>query len=230
MSEDAARLSMVEDRIAKRKIRTIWNGIDPQKFQYRGPCDEPRCISVARLSPEKDFPTLLKAVSLARREIPGLRLSLVGDGPERAQLESLAEQLDLCRSVDFLGERNDIPELLANSGFFVSSSLTEGISLTLLEAMAVGLPVLATAVGGNPEVVVQEETGLLVDSRDPEQLSEGIVRMWNRRNEWKRMGQFGRRRVEQHFDVRRMVANYEAEYLRNLNAAHDRKGVATCTE
>lgn len=230
VSEDAARLSMVEDRIAKRKIRTIWNGIDPQKFQYRGPCDEPRCISVARLSPEKDFPTLLKAVSLARREIPGLRLSLVGDGPERAQLESLAEQLDLCRSVDFLGERNDIPELLANSGFFVSSSLTEGISLTLLEAMAVGLPVLATAVGGNPEVVVQEETGLLVDSRDPEQLSEGIVRMWNRRKEWKRMGQFGRRRVEQHFDVRRMVANYEEEYLRNLNAAHGRKGVTTCTE
>lgn len=230
VSEDAARLCLAEDRLSNKRVRTIWNGIDPQKFVYRGPSDEPRCISVARLSAEKDFPTLLKGIAIAKEKVTGLRLSLVGDGAERPKLERLSEEMGLTRCVEFLGERSDIPELLAKSGFFVGSSLTEGISLTLLEAMAVGLPVLATSVGGNPEVVVEGETGMLVPSQSPEQLAEGIVRMCERRSEWKQMGERGRDRVEEHFDVRRMVANYEDEYLRDLNAAHRRKGVAACTE
>jgi glycosyltransferase involved in cell wall biosynthesis len=230
VSEDAARLCLKEDGLSARRVRTIWNGIDSRRFEYRGPASEPRCISVARLSAEKDFPTLLRAIDLARREVPGLRLSLVGDGAERTKLEQLVRELNLREAVEFLGERSDIPDLLGKAGFFVSSSLTEGISLTLLEAMAVGLPVLATAVGGNPEIIEEGETGLLVPSESPERLAEGIVRMWTLRNQWRRMGRNGRKRVEENFDVRRMVAKYEAEYAIDLFEAHGRKGAAPCTE
>lgn len=216
VSQDAARLCLSEDWLTSKRVSTIWNGIDPHKFQYAGPVEEPRCISVARLSAEKDFSTLLRAVAMARETIPGLKLSLVGDGAERAGLESLVKELQLQDSVEFLGERSDIPQLLGKSGFFVSSSLTEGISLTLLEAMAVGLPVLATAVGGNPEIIVEGETGHLVPSRDPARFAQGICEMWQKRSHWKQMGLAGRRRVEEHFDVREMVRNYEAEYLRDL--------------
>lgn len=230
VSLDAARMSLTEDWFSRKQVKTIWNGIDPRKFNYRGPDNRPRCVSVARLSAEKDFPTLLKAISIAREKVDGLHLSLVGDGDQRRILERLTEELDLNRSVEFLGERNDIPELLGQAGFFVSSSLTEGISLTLLEAMAVGLPVLATNVGGNPEVILDGQSGMLVPSRDPERLAEGIVTMCERRNEWHRMGECGRKRVEELFDVRRMVADYENEYLLDLQAAEGRRGETPCTE
>jgi glycosyltransferase involved in cell wall biosynthesis len=102
--------------------------------------------------------------------------------------------------------------LLAQAGFFVTSSLTEGVSLTLLEAMAVGLPILATAVGGNPEVVDDGVTGMLVPSASPELLAAGIERMLASRGEWSTMAEAARKRVLAHFDVRTMLGNYENLY------------------
>src|SRR5262249_50813104 len=96
---------------------------------------------------------------------------------------------------------------------FVLPSLTEGISLTLLEAMARGLPVVATRVGGNPEVVLDGATGLLVGTRNPAELAAAMVRLLRAPDEGRRMGLEGRERVEEHFDVRRMVADYEGHYL-----------------
>jgi glycosyltransferase involved in cell wall biosynthesis len=174
---------------------------------------------VARLSSEKDFPTLLRATALVVREVPEFRLLLVGDGAERNRLEQLVRELDLADHVQLLGERCDIPELLAQSAFFVSSSLTEGVSLTLLEAMAVGLPVLATNVGGNPEVVADGETGRLVAAADPAALAAGIVRMCRERGKRPTMGRCGRRRVEEYFDVRTMMQQYEHLYDELLEAA-----------
>src|SRR6185503_4541668 len=104
------------------------------------------------------------------------------------------------------------------SGFFVTASLTEGISLTLLEAMAVGLPVIATAVGGNSEIVDAPRTGRLVAAANPTGLAAGIVAMCRQRSLWPSMGQAGRARVERHFDIRRMVAEYE-QLNRELLAA-----------
>src|SRR5690606_16438253 len=134
-------------------------------------------ISVARLSPEKDFPTLLRAVQKVVYLYPDFRLKIVGDGEERTRLELLAKELEIDRNVQFLGERKDVPQLLQDAGFFVSSSKTEGISLTLLEAMAVGLPIVTTSVGGNPEIVVDGETGKLVPPRDPDALGTAIIEM-----------------------------------------------------
>ncbi len=219
VSHDAAELCRGEDRKSAGKIMAIHNGIDLDRFEFHGPAPDPIAISVARLSPEKDFPTLLKAVSLAVPEVPEFRLQIVGGGQELSRLELMALELEIQEHIEFLGERNDVSGLLARAGFFVSSSLTEGISLTLLEAMAVGLPILATAVGGNPEIVVEGQTGRLVPSGDPRALADGIVRMCRDADTWPVMGQLGRQRVEQHFDIRKMVAEYEALY-RELSIPH----------
>ena len=212
VSDDAARLCVEADGVAARKVTRIWNGIDLSDFSFTGPAVTPIAISVARLSAEKDFPTLLRAIALAIREVPDLQLKLVGDGPERAKLEGLTRELGITSCVEFLGERTDVPNLLAQAGFFVSSSLTEGISLTLLEAMAVGLPVVATAVGGNSEIVAEGVTGQLVPHANPEALARAIVNMCRTEDGWAALGQAGRDRVSEHFEVRRMVSDYERLY------------------
>lgn len=121
VSEDSARLCRADDRRSAHKTQAIWNGIDVQRFDYRGPTFHPVAISVARLSPEKDFATLLRAVWILVKDYPAFRLRLVGDGVERARLEQLARELKITEHVEFLGERSDVPELLGQAGFFVSS-------------------------------------------------------------------------------------------------------------
>jgi glycosyltransferase involved in cell wall biosynthesis len=112
-----------------------------------------------------------------------------------------------------LGEVGDVAGLLARGRLFVLPSRSEGISLTLLEAMARGLPVVATRVGGTPEVVVDGETGLLVPPGDPAALADAILRLQRDPEAGRRMGEAGRPRVERIFDVCRMVAEYEALYV-----------------
>jgi glycosyltransferase involved in cell wall biosynthesis len=212
VSDDAAHLCIDVDRIDRRKVVRVWNGIDLTDFAFSGPILDPVAITVARLSAEKDFPTLIRSVSQVISRIPEFRLKIVGDGPERSSLEQLTSNLGVSRHVEWLGERTDIPELLRDAGFFVSSSLTEGISLTLLEAMAVGLPIIATAVGGNPEVILPQKTGLLVPAGDDHALAEAIVAMCHDRSSWLAMGKAARERVARHFDVRRMAKDYEQLY------------------
>ncbi len=212
VSDDAAQLCVESDGVSRQKVLRIWNGIDIDDFQFSGPATAPIAISVARLSAEKDFPTLLRAISIAIQAVPDLKLKLVGDGPERGKLEQLARELNLSGHVEFLGDRHDVPQLLTQAGFFVSSSLTEGISLTLLEAMAVGLPVIATRVGGNSEIVDDPRTGRLVAAADPASLAVAIVAMCQQPETWQALGQAGRARVEEYFEVRRMVADYEQLY------------------
>ncbi len=212
VSDDAALLCRQQDPLSRGKIGRIWNGIDLSRFSYSGPRPEPVAISVARLSPEKDFNALLRAVALAVPHVPDLRLKIVGDGVERPVLERLARDLNIHRHVDFLGERSDVPQLLRQAGLFVSSSRTEGVPLTLLEAMAVGLPVVATRVGGNPEVVEDGVTGRLVPPQDHRALSAALVALCRDSALRHTMGALGRQRVEELFDVRRMVEQYERVY------------------
>jgi glycosyltransferase involved in cell wall biosynthesis len=172
---------------------------------------------VARLSPEKDVATLIHAVRHALRllgpEQAAFTLEIVGDGASRPQLESLSRNLGLGDTIRFLGERSDVASLLAHASMFVLPSLTEGISLTLLEAMARGLPVVATRVGGNPEVVVDGVTGFLVPVRDPAALAAAMVRIHQCPTLAAEMGLRGRRRVEQEFSVQKMIREYEQQYV-----------------
>jgi glycosyltransferase involved in cell wall biosynthesis len=222
VSEDATRLCQADDPMSARRMKPIWNGIDLGRFAFRGPADAAAAISVARLSPEKDFATLLRATRLVVREVPEFRVRIVGDGRERAALEQLARELELEKHVEFLGERHDVPCLLAEAGFFVSSSLSEGISLTLLEAMAVGLPIVATDVGGNPEIIESGRSGRLVQSGSPEMLAAAMLQMLADRDAWRTYGEFGRQRVERHFNIRHMVQQYEAMYCELLEAKRRR--------
>ncbi|AMV19702.1 Putative glycosyltransferase EpsD [Planctomyces sp. SH-PL14] len=212
VSNDSARLCQEQDRGSAHKIIAIQNGIDSTRFAYTGPTDANVAISVARLSPEKDFPTLLRATKLTAQSVPDFRLRLVGDGAERKGLETLSRELGIADRVEFLGERSDIPSLLAQAGFYVSSSKTEGISLTVLEAMAVGLPVVTTAVGGNPEIVAEGTTGHLVPPQNPEALAQAIVEMCGKRSTWNGMGRAARERIEQQFEIRTMIRQYERLY------------------
>jgi len=212
ISEDNARQS-VHEGVPARHVNTIWNGIDVTRFAYAGPQPEGPAVTVARLSPEKNLETLLRAVALVVREEPSFRLEIAGDGSCMPDLQQLSRELGLEAHVRFLGQVRDVPTLLTRASLFVLPSLTEGISLTLLEAMARGLPVVTTRVGGNPEVVAEGETGLLVPPQDPASLSQAMLRLRRAPEESRRMGLAGRQRVEIHFDVRRMVAEYEALYL-----------------
>lgn len=212
VSEDAANLCLQETSLPARKVVRIWNGIDLSRFHFQGPVSEPIFISVARLSPEKDFPTLIRAVAQAAEIVPQIRLRIVGDGPERAKLEQLVKDLKQTERIELLGERQDVAELLANAGVFATATLTEGISLTLLEAMAIGLPVLATNVGGNPEIVQDGITGHLVSAGDVGGLTTALIRLVHCQATWAELGRHGRRRVEEHFANHKMVSDYESLY------------------
>src|SRR5262249_5817360 len=141
VSEDSARW-VVEEGVAAARVSTLWNGIDLTRFAYSGPCDDGPIVTVARLSPEKDVANLVRAARLVIDRHPHARFEIAGDGASRGDLERLAQELGLQENVRFLGELRDIPALLARARMFVLPSLSEGISLTLLEAMACGLPIV----------------------------------------------------------------------------------------
>ena len=124
-------------------------------------------MTVGRLDPIKDQATLLRAVRVVCDRKPGFRLDIVGDGPSRPELESLRAELGLGEAVAFRGYQEDVRPFLSAADFFVLSSISEGISIALLEAMAAGLPAVATDVGGNREVILQGETGLLTPAGTP---------------------------------------------------------------
>jgi glycosyltransferase involved in cell wall biosynthesis len=218
VSLDSAR-HHVKTGVPRSKIRTIWNGVDLDRFPQRGPAIGGPVVTVARLSAEKDIATLLRASRLVRDEDPAYRLEIAGDGPCREELVRLTHELEIGAAVKFLGEVRDVPSLLARASLFVLPSKSEGISLTLLEAMALGLPVATTAVGGNPEVVIDGQTGRLVRAEVPEELAAAILQIRRHVEDAQIMGRAGRRRVESCFDIRKMVSQYEGLYLGQPAAA-----------
>jgi glycosyltransferase involved in cell wall biosynthesis len=146
------------------------------------------------------------------------RLLIAGDGGNRSELAALAESLSLGNRIEFLGDVSDVPALLRRASMFVLPSLTEGLPLTVLEAMATGLPVIATRVGGTPEVVDDGTTGLLVDPREPEQMARAMMRIFECPELGRRLGDAAHLRVAEHFDVREMVSRYESLYEEVLGA------------
>jgi glycosyltransferase involved in cell wall biosynthesis len=164
--------------------------------------------AVTRLDPVKGVDGLIQALAA----IDGVHLAVVGDGPERASLEALAGDLDVAERIHWAGHRRDVPRLLPAFDLFVQPSLHEGMPNTILEAMAAGLPVVATAVGGTPEVVVDGVTGLLVPPRDPSGLTEAIASLLRDPGLRRTMGRAGRGRVAERFTVERMIEQTEKVY------------------
>ncbi len=214
VSQDLSGYAKHDLGVRSKKLRVIYNGIDANRFSLGNGKrnDRAAIIMVSRLSSEKDFPTLLNAADAIRRKKPDFLLRLAGDGPQRGKIERLVHELALERHVELLGNRSDIPELLSNAAAFVLSTHTEGLSIALLEAMASGLPIVATDVGGNREVVVEGETGFLVPRQSPAMLASRLLWILDHPEESRQLGAAGRRRVEEIFDIRRMVSEYERLY------------------
>lgn len=197
--------------IARRhKLQVIHNGVAdcPERAQpERG--TEPRVVMVARFAEQKDQTLLVRA--FARAHAPG-RLQFIGDGPIRPQVEAEVERLGLSARVDFLGARGDVTALLAQAHCFALATNWEGFPLTILEAMRAGLPVIATAVGGNAEAVDDGATGFLVPHGDQEALAERLHQLLTDPKLRGRMGAAGRARYEQHFTLDSQLERTYAVY------------------
>ena len=167
-------------------------------------------IATSRLHRMKGHAQLLEAVAMLRGHFPGLRLVVAGDGVERTKLEAQAAELGIAEAVVFTGFRPDVTALLRAADLFVLPSLREGMPNTALEAMAVGLPVVASAVDGVPEVVADGETGLLVSPGDPQFLCDTIGRLLTEPELAAALGRAGRQRVRDHFTAEQMLAATEA--------------------
>jgi len=168
--------------------------------------------TAARLDPVKDLGTAIDAIAEVKKRHSRTVFVVIGDGAERQNLTARIDALGLSDAVRFLGYRADVRELLAGFDAYLNTSIFEGISVTILEAMAASLPVIATAVGGTPEVVVEEETGLLVARGDAAGAGRALARLAAAPEGRARMGNGGRARVVKWFSFERMFAHYFAEY------------------
>jgi glycosyltransferase involved in cell wall biosynthesis len=182
VSQGVARQLREDFRIPARKVSLVRNGIVPPgvpppqaraalRAQLTAGADRPIVLTVARLDLRKGLQYLLDAV----RQVPQAMLVLAGDGEDRSTLEAQARDLQVADRVVFLGHRTDVPALLAAADVFVLPSLTEGLPISLLEAMAAGTPVVGTAIEGIDELIVAGETGVLVPPADANGLAAGIL-------------------------------------------------------
>lgn len=214
---------MIAEGFPADRIDVVHNGVDPgrptsdadvaaARARLNLSADHLVVGTIGRLDLVKDFETLLHAAAMLRDRYPTLRLVVIGDGPERDRLRELAGRLELNGTGHFTGHRDEARELLPAFDIYVNSSISEGISLTILEAMAASRPIVATAVGGTPEVVQHGVTGLLVQSRSAADLATAIAKLLNSATVRKSMGESGRRLVEREFSLTRMIGEYVRIY------------------
>ena len=178
--------------------------------------DAAEVLIVGRLVPQKGIPVLLEAARTVLRSHPRARFTLAGDGPLRLELEAQAKRLGISQQVRFLGTVRDTPELLARCDLFVLPSLWEGMPLSLLEAMAAGRPAVATAVSGSAELILDEETGLLVPPGDAAALAAAMARLLEDPATAEAMGTRARDRVRREFSLERMVESTHTLYCNLL--------------
>ncbi|BCA54099.1 putative Glycosyl transferase group 1 [Nitrospira sp. KM1] len=223
VSGDLKRFVVEKVGISSDQVHVIHNGVEgmlvagsfeiQQQRQDLGIPDEDVVVGVVgNLYPVKGHAYLLDAIPSILKVFPHTIFLLVGRGELEVHLKSQAHDLGIEKKVRFLGLRHDVPKLLEIMDLFVMPSLSEGLSIALLEAMAAGKPVIVTDVGGNPELVVQGKTGLIVPSKDSGALAAALTAMLTDRNRMKQFGSAGKHRVAEHFTVQSMIGNYQQTY------------------
>jgi sugar transferase (PEP-CTERM/EpsH1 system associated) len=222
VSENLRQWLIRDVGIRKAKITTIINGVDTERFNTRdkrqlrykyGYEDEDFILgTVGRLDPIKDHHLLIKAYAGLYRKYRKIKLIIVGDGPCRQRLEVTTKTLGMKGNVHFLGKREDVPDILKLFDVFALSSIGEGLSNTILEAMATGIPVIATHVGGNSELVANGETGNLVPQGDIDRFAQALEQYILDKELAKKHGENGRLRVVSHFSLEKMVESYRKVY------------------
>jgi glycosyltransferase involved in cell wall biosynthesis len=214
----------------RRKFWLIHNGIDTKLFhrrcveekrtikqEYDLPLDKPIITSVANLRHPKGHTYLIQALHELNNE--NFLTLLVGDGSLLDELEEKVKELGLKPHVRFMGsrDRKDIPRILAITDIFVLPSLSEGLPTAVIEAMAAACPVVATAVGGTGELIIDGETGFLISPRDPKALAEKMELLLRDYELREKMGQAGAERAKEQFSIDRMVREYEALYSKLIS-------------
>ncbi len=219
---------LVQRGIKPSRIRVIYNGINLSRLtaddegveQVRRRLDLPphgRVVGMmARLFPVKGHAIFLQAAALINQVMPDTRFALVGDGPLRSHLEDMTQELGLASKAVFFGEQRDVGTYLSAFDIAALTSETEGCSNSLLEAMALGKPVVATDVGGNRELVRHGETGFLVPRGDAEPLAQAIIALLQDPDTAEAMGQRAKERVVTQFSLERMVHQYQSLYEETL--------------
>jgi glycosyltransferase involved in cell wall biosynthesis len=242
VNAEAIRQGLIAEGYDPETVTVIRNGIDLSRFARNGsdgrlrheldlPPHAPLVAVLARLHPMKGIEDFLEAARIVSRGFPEARFLVVGsrsipqdgdvreDVAHKKELENYAVRLGLKERVVFTGFRLDVPEILSEVAVSVLSSVTsEGLSNSLLESMAMGVPAVATTVGGSPEVVQDGVTGLLVPPRDPAALARAICLLLENRAMAFRLGQAGKQRVTEHFSLEKMVRETERLYLSLLGA------------
>jgi glycosyltransferase involved in cell wall biosynthesis len=191
--------------------------------------DGPIVLAAGRLSAEKGFPVLVEAAPAIIRAVPSARLLIFGDGSLRGTLERLVIALGLAGRVRLPGFRDDLDRLLPWADVAVLPSLTEGLPNMALEAAAAGVPVVATAVGGTPEVVVSGRTGFLVPAGDPNTLAVRVAELLGNEGLGRALGAFGRHWVEEHFSFAAQARAYEQLFAELVPASAASRAPIPCT-
>ena len=225
---------MIEEKLEQEgrtgtPIRRIYNGVDLSRYEHQEPCCtlheeygmEPgsQVVGVvARLEPEKGHPTLLEAWPAVLRSVPDAYLLIVGEGSRREALEALARDLRIAHRVVFTGRRDDVPAVTAALDVAVLPSYREAQGLSILEALALSRPVVASNVGGIPEVITDGVTGLLVPPHDPDALAAAVVRLLRDHPYADTLGRAGHDMVHDRFDIGTMVGLVQQIYEEGARA------------
>lgn len=207
-----------------KKVFTVHNGFNEANFFKKNSVNSQKKLAkkvvgtIGRLYHQKNHRLFLDMakIVLERSGDESIKFLIVGKGELRDELEDQFNHLGLENKVVFTGERSDIHDLLQNMDVFVTTSLYEGMSNAIMEAMAAGLPVLATDVGGNGELVIDGQTGFLCPSKDAMALADGVTSLINSEKEAKRMGENGRKRILNEFTVEKMLRETENIYMKLL--------------
>jgi glycosyltransferase involved in cell wall biosynthesis len=234
VAEPHARYLAVHEGCRAEKIRVVPNGVDVERFHPRWPDaalqhawrldDETPAVGiVAALRPEKNHEMFLDVAAMVCQRLPTARFLIVGDGPRREKLQSLAASLGIARNVCFVGTRSDVPAVLSVLDVVLLTSQMEANPICLLEAMACEKPVVATRVGSVGETVLDGRTGYLVAPGDRHRMADRVIELLADRPRAAAMGRAGREHVIAHWSVDRMVRGYEA-LIAGIYASKSRTG------
>ena len=211
ISKSVAEFHRRKTGLPESFFRVVENGIDLSRYSSLPPSSRasnmPRVVSVGRLNKQKDFPTLMRAWKIVESARPDATLEIAGAGPEEASLKRMRDELDLKR-IQFIGFCSDVPTLLTDADLYVQSSAWEGMPLTVLEAMASGLPVIASAVDSLPEIIDDGRSGILFQRGNSDALAQYILALLGDPAHAKALGAAAREVALTRFSAERMAADY----------------------
>jgi glycosyltransferase involved in cell wall biosynthesis len=230
VNEEERLIAIEKKIISPDRIVTVLNGIDMDRFENVGPVDDCRAEldpigeafligTTGRLMPQKGYIYLVEAMPFILEQCPQVKVVFAGEGPLQDELKGLADSLGVASQCQFLGFRDDIPEFLAAIDIFVLPSLWEGLSISLLEAMAAGKPIVVTNIKGNRETIDDGINGLMVEPADPESLADAIVYLAHQPQRARDLGQKAQEKARKCFSEKAMVTQTLELYASNYHSA-----------